>query len=837
MRTLSTSERVKVRDPDRPIDWRPATVIRPVTEGVDAEVPVKFIGFNKEYLLPWKSIKKVQPPRPPPPPAAVDLIVIDGSDDDVPPTGHAPQAPYSTDCATAPTPVLAPSLPHTTASVNYSGQNFASDVQDTQQPLSGHDPSLHLDQQPAWAPQGPSPDDLYRVDPYANAHPELYPYHPNNQRAQESQFPPRPSGTAPPGDNYAASSYPNESYPRDYQQPYHAPYNSQAPPHPAHPNGSFHPCRDHQPYYAPYNSQMRPLPEQSNQDGSYAAASHPNEQFSPRGDHQAHHAPHHSGIHPQPEQRNQQITQPSERVKKPISKRAHLPTGQPSDNLALPNGARPTQTSSSRPDSATTRPQQRAPSDKPRTARQTQGETRLSRNPNESSKVLDMFMKAAAEEKAPADTSAARISRHPDTSIFGVPVPRAPRRNSADVASSSAMRPANHASMNGRKSLDNNSRPSLPPASSQKVRGNGIHKLINDDIGRRLTHPSSSVRTSSIRQSKLSVRAGQVASSHLIRPRVSEFQSKRVRRKKDAQLRRPVDTWNLLSNGRGPHTNDTTVGRAAMSSFETRNPMNSDKKLLDEEDDAELSNHITLDDETLNRLDFLSLIHNPAGLYLAWPVRRRLKRVPEKRRVSSPNNPPKCLKKKMQASSASKIFIGDGHLKEDGVEDFTRVYACSCGARDEPVHDIEGQLGSIQCGMCGLWSHLRCMQLTEVEIDIFCSNERRFLCWFCLDRNLPLVHCGGTLDLNSGPWGFPLKPILPTYVAHDDEGVRLAEALNPIRRQQLVRRTLTDAEREARSENVQALLNGEVRISVGQRERTLIDMELAQKLLASLLPK
>ena len=95
--------------------------------------------------------------------------------------------------------------------------------------------------------------------------------------------------------------------------------------------------------------------------------------------------------------------------------------------------------------------------------------------------------------------------------------------------------------------------------------------------------------------------------------------------------------------------------------------------------------------------------------------------------------------KKNGQSAAAAIFLKDcgNELGDDEVS--LRLHTCVCGQLDEPRVEVDGAKGSIQCGLCGQWSHIKCVRLDkdEKKLEAFRKGKKRFMCWDCID-NFPI---------------------------------------------------------------------------------------------------
>lgn len=164
------------------------------------------------------------------------------------------------------------------------------------------------------------------------------------------------------------------------------------------------------------------------------------------------------------------------------------------------------------------------------------------------------------------------------------------------------------------------------------------------------------------------------------------------------------------------------------------------------------------------------------------------------------------------------------------------VHECLCGKIEEPdVLELSGLCGSIQCGQCGLWSHLRCLQMSKQEVEDFCAQKRRFFCWNCVSV---YPTCDFSIDVDNPDdiiedfeGAIQMKPVLPfqkSSLAEYDIGV----GVKP-KKWNWIRKPLEEDDCRARAKNVEALREGLSPPLVSKKEQTLIDTLLTYKILGS----
>lgn len=99
--------------------------------------------------------------------------------------------------------------------------------------------------------------------------------------------------------------------------------------------------------------------------------------------------------------------------------------------------------------------------------------------------------------------------------------------------------------------------------------------------------------------------------------------------------------------------------------------------------------------------------------------------------------------KKKKKSTVIFVANNDNALGEESL----RFHACMCGKHEEPEVELDGEQGSIQCGVCGLWSHIKCMRLDKDRLKAFKKAEQQFMCWSCIEnmtvRTNDVVQSGG----------------------------------------------------------------------------------------------
>eukprot|EP00178_Gracilaria_changii_P007532 TRINITY_DN237_c0_g1_i1.p1 TRINITY_DN237_c0_g1~~TRINITY_DN237_c0_g1_i1.p1 ORF type:complete len:728 (-),score=91.25 TRINITY_DN237_c0_g1_i1:1666-3849(-) len=183
-----------------------------------------------------------------------------------------------------------------------------------------------------------------------------------------------------------------------------------------------------------------------------------------------------------------------------------------------------------------------------------------------------------------------------------------------------------------------------------------------------------------------------------------------------------------------------------------------------------------------------------------------------------------------------------------------------CGCQSHKSSDRNGLSGraALQCGLCGYWSHLECVALDENSIaDLRGTNpdtKKHFVCTFCVDdatnRSLVRVKAHAQkktpqLQKSKSPalanararsdsgeaveWHSHVSPvILPRHqtMKHNSRSLRKSSS-RPIiatsRNRYRPRPPLSEAEIQARNENVEFLRSGVLKPSVGFKERELID--------------
>lgn len=284
------------------------------------------------------------------------------------------------------------------------------------------------------------------------------------------------------------------------------------------------------------------------------------------------------------------------------------------------------------------------------------------------------------------------------------------------------------------------------------------------------------------------------------------------------------------------HSNDTPKRWSAEAlpdiapSFKTQNPITSNVDNTVDETLTQVLEEIIMDAETLDLLETSKARREKVKLEL-FPTRHRRKSKPVKRNVRGRARSVNLLDPN-KVVDKSEISIADFATMLDGTTASKhRVYSCLCGLLEEP--QVHGQSGSIQCGMCGLWSHLRCTQLIKEELEQFQSGRRRFLCWSCVDCVVPSAPQSVIEQPNSIKWGIQMRPVLPIRSRHGKETTFSKSTARHGRC--FVRAALTEDERAAREDNVEALREGLARWSIGEKERNLVDGVIGRESIAPLL--
>lgn len=113
------------------------------------------------------------------------------------------------------------------------------------------------------------------------------------------------------------------------------------------------------------------------------------------------------------------------------------------------------------------------------------------------------------------------------------------------------------------------------------------------------------------------------------------------------------------------------------------------------------------------------------------PTRRQLRLMIDPDVVDPMTSQGASKKKKNKKNKA--IFVANKNNNALGAESL-RFHACMCGMWEEPGVELDGEQGSIQCGMCGLWSHIKCMRLDKDRLEAFQKSEQQFMCWSCIEN-------------------------------------------------------------------------------------------------------
>lgn len=122
------------------------------------------------------------------------------------------------------------------------------------------------------------------------------------------------------------------------------------------------------------------------------------------------------------------------------------------------------------------------------------------------------------------------------------------------------------------------------------------------------------------------------------------------------------------------------------------------------------------------------------------PTRRQMRLMIDSDIVAPMESQYASKKKKSKA-----IFVANNNNAVG--EESLRFHACMCGKHEEPDVELDGEQGSIQCGVCGLWSHIKCMHLDKDRLEAFQKAEQQFMCWSCIEnmtvRTNDAVQTGG----------------------------------------------------------------------------------------------
>lgn len=183
------------------------------------------------------------------------------------------------------------------------------------------------------------------------------------------------------------------------------------------------------------------------------------------------------------------------------------------------------------------------------------------------------------------------------------------------------------------------------------------------------------------------------------------------------------------------------------------------------------------------------------------------------------------------------VLVGDNFSNGPSVP---RIFDCMCGFINEPGQKSSTTTqGAIQCGVCGLWSHLKCTQLDADEVGSIRGEKsgpkKRFVCVQCLDFSIKPSHVQSldqsTTRGSQESWQSQIKPLVRMFsglrVDEEFEAMNNQASKEPrTTRKGYVRPPLTDADITARANNVEALRAGLPRASIGHKERTLIDYRI-----------
>lgn len=209
---------------------------------------------------------------------------------------------------------------------------------------------------------------------------------------------------------------------------------------------------------------------------------------------------------------------------------------------------------------------------------------------------------------------------------------------------------------------------------------------------------------------------------------------------------------------------------------------------------------------------------------------RRRKSMPKRWRRSSN---PQVTAVSVDKANAISTFLEESASAEDSDP---RIFDCDCGSG-------LSQRRALQCGMCGLWSHLSCVQAHEVvqsrEGDE--SRRRRFMCTKCTERILTEKGIlASVYDDESAPScpredpvsfffaQIPISNISEKVAVTDSSGDLSHSAKRAGRRKAtiMVRPPLTVDDITARAENVELLRSGVCGPSAGKREQEVIDSHI-----------
>eukprot|EP00177_Eucheuma_denticulatum_P004907 GFKZ01008919.1.p1 GENE.GFKZ01008919.1~~GFKZ01008919.1.p1 ORF type:complete len:723 (+),score=82.23 GFKZ01008919.1:255-2423(+) len=167
---------------------------------------------------------------------------------------------------------------------------------------------------------------------------------------------------------------------------------------------------------------------------------------------------------------------------------------------------------------------------------------------------------------------------------------------------------------------------------------------------------------------------------------------------------------------------------------------------------------------------------------------------------------------------------------------------CACG---ESNLNNDSREESVQCRVCGLWSHLGCTQYAEMSGNVLKGkndSRRRFMCLRCLEKLTMPVSLNANITDSDGEDG---SDEMGKNGSHGDDEVLSVQirSLNSILWQMekgrvkkvdtngdeesaenVTRHPLSPDEVEARVENIETLRSGICRPSTGERERRFLDL-------------
>lgn len=164
-----------------------------------------------------------------------------------------------------------------------------------------------------------------------------------------------------------------------------------------------------------------------------------------------------------------------------------------------------------------------------------------------------------------------------------------------------------------------------------------------------------------------------------------------------------------------------------------------------------------------------------------------------------------------------------------------RIFDCDCGS-------VLGERRSLQCGMCGLWSHLSCIQAHEVvqSREGYESPRRRFMCIKCTERILT-EKCILASDYDEAAPSYPREEpdsffFAKIPISNMSENVAVTDSSGDLSRSatragrgkaaRMVRAPLTVEGITARAENVELLRSGVCGPSAGKREQKVFDRQI-----------